>query len=216
MVHWEPIRSGTDCRNTCGRFCNPRATGRQTATTMRANCKHEPSQPGLLIREESKRFECNFREPAVQNHITNPVRWAARNRGCHIPDAHFCVLRNGVHLFGASTVHARRPVDSAYFSPIPSKQPPSPQNHHKPIDKQGDSQNASCTAVERYEAVDLFNGMQMGCQWDRNRRALRIGVAARRQTCNVVLLLSGSCTHGTHLSQTETRGKRRHCSSIDS
>jgi hypothetical protein len=28
--------------------------------------------------------------------------------------------------------------------------------------------------------VDLFNGMQMGGQWDWNRRALRIGVAARR------------------------------------
>jgi hypothetical protein len=41
--------------------------------------------------------------------------------------------------------------------------------------------------------VDLFNGMQMGCQWDRNRRALRIGVAARRQTRNVVSILSGSC-----------------------
>jgi hypothetical protein len=41
--------------------------------------------------------------------------------------------------------------------------------------------------------VDLFNGMQMGGQWDRNRRALRIGVAARRQTRNVVSILSGSC-----------------------
>jgi hypothetical protein len=28
--------------------------------------------------------------------------------------------------------------------------------------------------------VDLFNGMRMGGQWDRNRRALRIEVAARR------------------------------------
>jgi hypothetical protein len=41
--------------------------------------------------------------------------------------------------------------------------------------------------------VDLFNGMQMGGQWDQNRRALRIGVAARRQTCNAVFNLSGSC-----------------------
>jgi len=193
MVHWEPIKSGTDCRNTCSRFCNLRTAERQTATTMRANCKHEPSQPDPLIRAESKRFECNFREPAAQKHITNPVRRAARNRGCHIPGAHDCVLRNGVHLFGASTVHAHRPFDSAYFSPIPSKQPPSPQNRHKSIDKQGDSQNASCTAIERYEAVDLFNGMQMGGQWDWNRRALRIGVAAHRQTCDVMLILSGSC-----------------------
>jgi hypothetical protein len=216
MVHWEPIKSGTDCRNACSRFCNSRATGRQKATTMRANCNHELSQPGLLICEESKRFECNFREPAVQKHIANPVCWAVTNRDSHIPDAYFCVLCCGVHLFRASTGHVRRPVDSAYFSPIFSKQPPSPQNHHKPIDKQGDSQNASCTAIERYEAVDLFNGMQMGGQWDRNRRALRRGAATRRQTRNVVLLLSGSCTHGKHLSQTETRGKRRHCSSIDS
>jgi hypothetical protein len=41
--------------------------------------------------------------------------------------------------------------------------------------------------------VDLLNGMQMGGQWDRNRRALRIGVATRRQTCNVVYILRGSC-----------------------
>ena len=111
MVHWEPIKSGTDCRNACSRFCNPRATRRQTATTMRANCNHKLSQPGLLICEESKRFECNFREPAVQKHIANPVRWAARNRGCHIPGAHDYVHRNGVHLVRASTDHARRPVD---------------------------------------------------------------------------------------------------------
>ncbi len=39
----------------------------------------------------------------------------------------------------------------------------------------------------------LFNGMQMGGQWDWNRRALRIGVAAYRQTCDVMLILSGSC-----------------------
>ena len=81
----------------------------------------------------------------------------------------------------------------AYLSPISSKQSPSLQNHHKSIDKQGDSQNASCTAIERYEDVDLLNGMQMGGQWDRNRRALRIGVATRRQTCNVVYILRGSC-----------------------
>ena len=111
MVHWEPIKSGTDCRNACSRFCNPRATRRQTATTMRANCNHKLSQPGLLICEESKRFECNFREPAVQKHIANPVRLAARNRGCHIPGAHDYVHRNGVHLVRASTDHARRPVD---------------------------------------------------------------------------------------------------------
>jgi len=193
MVRWEPIKSGTDCRNTCGRFCNPEATGRQTVTTMRANCNHELSQPGLLIWEESKRFECNFKQPGAQKHTANPVRWATRNRGCRIPDAHFCVLRDGVHLFRASTNHVRKPVDSAYFSPISSKQSPSLQNHHKPIDKQGDSQNASCTSIERYEAVDLFNGMQMGGQWDWNRRALRIGVAAHRQTCDVMLILSGSC-----------------------
>ena len=190
MVHWEPIKSGTDCRNACSRFCNPRATRRQTATTMRANCNHKLSQPGLLICEESKRFECNFREPAVQKHIANPVRWAARNRGCHIPGAHDYVHRNGVHLVRASTDHARRPVDPAYFSPISAKRSPSLQNHQKPIDKQGDSQNASCTCIERYEAVDLFNGMQMGGQWDRNRSALRIGLAARRQTCNIVFILS--------------------------
>ena len=193
MVRWEPIKSGTDCRNTCGRFCDPGATGRQTVTTMRANNNYELSQPGLLIREESGRSECKLRQPAEQKHITNPVRWAARNRGCHIPDAHDCFLRNGVHLFRASIDHARMPVDSAYFSPISSKQSPSLQNHHKSIDKQGDSQNASCTAIERYEAVNLFNGMQMGGQWDWNRRALRIGVAAHRQTCDVMLILSGSC-----------------------
>jgi len=160
---------------------------------MRANCKHEPSQPDLLIRAESKRSECDFKQPGAQKHTANSVRWATRNRGSRIPDAHDCVLRDGVHLIRASTDHARRHVDSAYFSPISSKQSPSLQNHHKPIDKQGDSQNASCTAIERYKAVDLFNGMQMGCQWDRNRRALRIGVAARRQTCNAVFNLRGSC-----------------------
>jgi hypothetical protein len=193
MDCWVPIRSGTDYRNTFSRFCNPGATRRQTVTTMRANCNHEPSQPGLLIWEGSRRSGCNFRQPTAHKQIANPVCWAVTNRDSHIPDAYFCVLCCGVHLFRASTGHVRRPVDSAYFSPIFSKQPPSPQNHHKPIDKQGDSQNASCTAIERYEAVDLFNGMQMGGQRDRNRRALRIGVAARRQTCNVVFILSGSC-----------------------
>ena len=111
MDCWVPIRSGTDYRNTFSRFCNPGATRRQTVTTMRANCNHEPSLHGLLIREESGRFECNFRQPAVQKLIANPVRWVARNRGCHIPGANDCVLRNGVHLVRASTDHARRPVD---------------------------------------------------------------------------------------------------------
>jgi len=180
MVRREPIKSGTDCRNTCSRFSNPRTSGRQTVTTMRANCNHELSQPGLLIWEESKRSECNFRQPTAQKYNVNLVRWVARSRGCRIPGAHDCVLRNGVHLFRESIDHARMSVGTAYFSPISSKQSPSLQNHHKPIDKQGDSQNASCTAIERYEAVDLFNGMRMGGQWDRNRRALRIEVAARR------------------------------------
>src|ERR1035441_2309042 len=112
MVLWEPIRSGTDCRNTCSRFCNPRSTGLQTVTTMRANCKHEPSQPDLLIRAESKRSECDFKQPGAQKHTANSVRWATRNRGSRIPDAHDCVLRDGVHLIRASTDHARRHVDS--------------------------------------------------------------------------------------------------------
>jgi hypothetical protein len=111
MDCWVPIRSGTDYRNTFSRFCNPGATRRQTVTTMRANCNHEPSLLGLLIREESGRSECNFRQTAVQKHIANPVRWVARNRGCHIPGANDCVLRNGVHLVRASTDHARRPID---------------------------------------------------------------------------------------------------------
>ena len=169
MVLWEPIRSRTDCRNTCSRFCNPEATGRQTVTTMRANCNHEPSLPGLLIREESGRSECNFRQPTEQKHITNPVRWVARNRGCRIPDAHDCVLRNGVHLFRASTDHARRPVDWHTCRQF------LPNNHHPHKTTTNQSTNKGIvrmhpTQPSRDTRLWICS---MGCKWEVN--GIRIG-----------------------------------------
>ena len=164
MVRCEPIRSGTNCRNTCSRFCNPEATGRQTVTTMRANCNHEPSLPGLLIREESGRSECNFRQPTEQKHITNPVRWVARNRGCRIPDAHDCVLRNGVHLFRASTDHARRPVDWHTCRQF------LPNNHHPHKTTTNQSTNKGIvrmhpTQPSRDTRLWICS---MGCEWEVN------------------------------------------------
>jgi hypothetical protein len=169
MVRCEPIRSGTNCRNTCSRFCNPEATGRQTVTTMRANCNHEPSLPGLLIREESGRSECNFRQPTEQKHITNPVRWVARNRGCRIPDAHDCVLRNGVHLFRASTDHARRPVDWHTCRQF------LPNNHHPHKTTTNQSTNKGIvrmhpTQPSRDTRLWICS---MGCKWEVN--GIRIG-----------------------------------------
>ncbi len=74
----EPIKSEQIAEIRAGRFCNPEATRRQTVTTMRANCNHELSQPGLLIWEESKRFECNFKQPGAQKLTANPVRWGCQ------------------------------------------------------------------------------------------------------------------------------------------
>ena len=193
MVRWEPIKSGTDCRNTCSRFCNPRGNRATDSDNHESQLQSRTvtTWPLDLGGKQTLRMQLQATSSAEAHCESGPLG-CQKSRLPYTRRAH-CVLRNGVHLFRASTNHARRPVDSAYLSPISSKQSPSLQNHHKPIDKQGDSQNASCTAIERYEAVDLFNGMQMGGQWDRNRRALRIGVAARRQTCNVMLILSGSC-----------------------
>ena len=216
MVRWEPIKSGTDCRNTCSRFCNPEATGRQTVTTMRANCNHELSQPGLLIWEESRRSECNFRRPAAQKHIANPVRWAARNRVCRIPDAHIvfsvivfiCSAHQQITLAGLSIQHTFR-----QFFP----------NDHHPY-KTTTNQSTNKGIVRMHPAQPSRDTRlwicSMGCKWEVNGIGIGghyvSGVAARRQTCNAVHILSGSCATARISAKQKLAKWRRHCSSIDS
>ena len=164
MVRCEPIRSGTNCRNTCSRFCNPEATGRQTVTTMRANCNHELSQPGLLIWEESRRSECNFNQPGALKHVTNPALWATRNRDSYIPDTHFCVLCNGVHLVRASTDHARRPVDWHTCRQF------LPNNHHphKPTTNQSTNKGIVRMHPTQPSRDTRLWICSMGCKWEVN------------------------------------------------
>ena len=168
------------------------ATGRQTVTTMRANCntRSVTTWPLDLGGKQTLRMQLQATSSA-EAHCESGLLGCQKSRQPYTRRVLLCSL-----LWCSSVPRVNRSRSQACrFSILPpsSKQSPSLQNHHKPIEKQGDSQNASCTAIERYEAVDLFNGMQMGGQWDWNRRALRIGVAARRQTCNVVFILSGSC-----------------------
>ena len=155
---------GNRLQKQCGRFCNPRATGRQTATTMRANCKHDPSQPGLLIWEGSRRSGCNFRQPTAHKHIANPVCWAVKNRDSHIPDAYFCVLCCGVHLFRASTTHARRPVDWHTCRQF------LPNNHHP--HKTTTNQSTNKGIVRMHPAQPSRDTRlwicSMGCKWEVN------------------------------------------------